>query len=446
MSEHAKFSPSGAKQWIACPASWRHNLATDEPQTSSAAAREGTIAHALAEFSLNSDVDPKALIGKGLKVEIDGTEELIKVEKEIAEGVAPYVEHCQTLAIMADRRMIEEQVFVPLNVHSKRQDDLLWGTADFIAISDGERIDVVDLKFGHLKVDPENNPQLAAYLLGALELAKDKPPKQAGLHIVQPRISKEPVVWEIDDVQAFVAEWQPRFEQAVMRCKEASLLTTPLPAHYCAGDHCRFCNAIITCETFARRMIEITSEELEVLSADPDEVPPPLLAKLAKLGERFKGKAVINHYYDELEAYLTRTIREGGHVPGLKVVPAQGRRKWRHSDKEMFVKLRGQGLKKADFCKESVITPTQAAKLIDNERFFETNSTRGEPKEKLVPLSDKRDPIDVQSEVSVILEPPRKQEDDERPKPKQPPTVDLIELGEQEERKEQEEQEDLLIL
>jgi hypothetical protein len=52
-----------------------------------------------------------------------------------------------TLAMLADQRLVEQEVHVTTTVRGEASRDLLWGTADFIAVS-SDRIDVVDLKFG----------------------------------------------------------------------------------------------------------------------------------------------------------------------------------------------------------------------------------------------------------------------------------------------------------
>ena len=47
-NEHATLSPSAAERWLVCPASIRME-ATVPPEVESEYAREGTIAHALAD-------------------------------------------------------------------------------------------------------------------------------------------------------------------------------------------------------------------------------------------------------------------------------------------------------------------------------------------------------------------------------------------------------------
>jgi hypothetical protein len=413
---------------MACPASFalEHSSVALEPrETSSAASREGTTAHALGELALQHGVSPKLLIGKTLTVELDGKIERITIEKDMADAVALYADHCQMLAMLADRRLIEQRVHVTTEVHGEVSADLLWGTADFIAIS-SDRIDVVDLKFGGMAVEPENNPQLVAYLLGALELLpEDKRPARAGIHIVQPKLSSEAKIWEIDDVAALVAEWLPRFETAMDRALKAAASPTPAGELYQVGEHCHFCPSLVECEHFARHVIDITAEELEEIEP---QAPAPIepedyaakVGRYAVLVERWKAKSTVKRYFELLEDRLSAELRKGAPIAGLKLVEAKGHRKWTLEDHEMMSRLRNQGLKKKDFVIEKLASPAAVEKLIDNAKFFQTYVIRP-TSEKLVVDSDKR-PAANHASVLEVIEPVE-------------PTVDLeqfdLDLGEE---------------
>lgn len=58
---HAKLSPSSASRWLNCPGSVA--LCENLPDSSSSAALEGTVAHALAAHCLTSGADPRTLVG-----------------------------------------------------------------------------------------------------------------------------------------------------------------------------------------------------------------------------------------------------------------------------------------------------------------------------------------------------------------------------------------------
>jgi hypothetical protein len=334
----------------------------------------------------------------------------------MADKIVVYTDHCTTLAMLADRRFIEQEVHVTTTVNGNLSSDLLWGTADFIAIS-GERIDVVDLKFGMMAVEPENNPQLVAYMLGALELLPEsKRPNKGALHIVQPRISHEPRIWEIEDLQALRSEWLPRFEQAMERAIGAAMLTVPVEGYYEAGEHCHFCPILVTCSHFAKRMIEITTAELEEVAPEGRLFTERYIA----LTERWKAKGLVTRYYKQLEEKLSDEIRKGTKIPGLKIVESLGHRKWAFSDTDMASRLRNRGLKKADFIVQSIISPAVAEKLIKDKKIIDAWVTRTKS-EALALDSDKRQPINLGAELEQI---------EPAPEPEREAPTALIELGE----------------
>lgn len=400
MTAHAKFSPSSLKRLMACPASYglSQAAATDQgPRKAFGAAWEGTTAHALAELCLLNHLDPRAMVGKPLEVDCDGQAHTVEVEKEMADLVAIYVDHCRTLAMLADSTAVEHEVHVTTTINGHPCNDLLWGTADFVAFSP-DRIDVVDLKFGGMAVDPEDNPQLVAYLLGALELLpSDQRPNRGAVHIVQPKLSAEPKIWEIDDLKALRVEWLHRFERTIDDALRVALLACPPEEFFGAGAHCHFCPALATCDHFAQSMIEITTAELE-------EIQPEgklFSNRYEALVERWKAKSLVTRYYQALEEKLADELRKGADVPGLKIVESLGNRKWAYDDKSMESRLRTKGLKKKDFIKEALISPAQAEKLIDDKEALAKWVVR-EKSEKLALASDKRPAVNHALELEVI--------------------------------------------
>ena len=75
---HAKLSPSASKRWLACPGSIR--LGADMPNQSSAAAEEGTQAHALAEsILLGNEIIPDDFdMLANVRVYTDYVQDLVK--------------------------------------------------------------------------------------------------------------------------------------------------------------------------------------------------------------------------------------------------------------------------------------------------------------------------------------------------------------------------------
>lgn len=161
MAAHSKLSASGAEKWMRCPGS----IAMSEglPDTSSAAADEGTAAHFIASVCLVEGTMSAHHTGKTVICwdEADGNSDAgfvlpegaverrsFKVTKEMSEFVDTYI---MSVWLLQGNHPERGQLFVETRVPfgTVLGDDEQSGTADAIILSaDGEEIIVADLKFG----------------------------------------------------------------------------------------------------------------------------------------------------------------------------------------------------------------------------------------------------------------------------------------------------------
>lgn len=81
------------------------------------------------------------------------------------------------------------------------------------------------------------------------------------------------------------------------------------------------------------------------------------LAELAKVLDKAD---IIEAWLRGVRAMATEVMQDGMHVPGWRLVPKKGMRRWRDEEaaKERLAK---EGLQ--DFCVNSLVSPTQAEKL-----------------------------------------------------------------------------------
>src|SRR5690606_4030476 len=122
----------------------------------SAAALEGTVAHALAETLLTSG-------GKAVNyIDTTPVKDGPPVTNEMAEHVQAYVDTIRQLAS-------GNTLFVEQRVNFSNVIDVAdsFGTADAIIIA-GDELQIHDLKYGFSRVDAQENEQLQLYALGAL--------------------------------------------------------------------------------------------------------------------------------------------------------------------------------------------------------------------------------------------------------------------------------------
>ena len=393
---HAKFSPSAAKQWLACPGSWWVNQQTPQEE-SGEAAKEGTRAHELAELSLKKGVKPTTLIGHTLTCSIDGEKDTFEVTEEMARNVEVYTEHVRLLATLSDYQWIEERVTVPIPAERD-----LWGTADAVVFSRGFHLDVLDLKYGLNPVEAEDNPQIAAYILGALDLepCRAHPPETVTGWIVQPRVSKEPLEWRIDDVPAFVDHWTGVFRGAIRACVQAAKRISTDGMKACgdafeAGAHCRYCSAQLACDAFADLAIEQAAADFDAIDCHEGGKRAGEKTVLGTetaetLARRLALKEAVTNYYKRLTEHLTGRAESGEEVPGFKLVESLSNRHWAESDEEMAKKLRNQKLKQDEYMVSKLKTPAQIEKILKNEKFFKKYVTRTVKGRTIAPAKDRR--------------------------------------------------------
>ena len=161
MATHSKLSASGAEKWMRCPGS----IAMSEglPDTSSAAADEGTAAHFIASVCLIEGTMSTHHIDKTVICwdEADGNSDAgfvlpegaverrsFKVTTDMSEFVNQYI---MAVWLLQGNHPERGQLFVETRVPfgTVLGDDDQSGTADAIILSaDGEEIIVADLKFG----------------------------------------------------------------------------------------------------------------------------------------------------------------------------------------------------------------------------------------------------------------------------------------------------------
>ena len=189
---HAVLSASSSHRWMTCPGSVY--LEQQFPDTTSEAAREGTLAHELAELKLRNYFFTKEYGKRKLNADIKKLKENPLWNDEMMGYTDDYVDYIKQLALSFDS--------TPGIIIEDRVDFSRWvpegfGTADCILIS-GDTLCVIDLKYGKgVKVDAERNPQLQLYALGAYAAyGMLYPIKHIRMAIVQPRLSSEASEWE----------------------------------------------------------------------------------------------------------------------------------------------------------------------------------------------------------------------------------------------------------
>ena len=362
MGEHAVLSASASHRWIHCPPSVK--LGETFPDTKSEYSAEGTDAHALAEHKVKKLLkqktrDPR----KKLK--------FLTEEMEVAtDAYAGYV-----LEFVSDNAdvLIEQKLDFSDYVAGG------FGTGDAVIISDGT-MHIIDLKYGKgVPVKADNNSQLMCYALGGIQMfgcLYDF--DTVSLHIFQPRLPDESV---------FTISVAELLSWAENTLKPAAVLAAEGGGEFSCGEWCRFCRAKAVCRKRAEENMKL---------ARYDFVPPASL-------EDTDIEAVLSRADDlvawaaDVKEYALKQALSGKAWNGFKVV--EGRSVRRYTDEEAVAKA--VQAEKLDPYEHKLLGITAMTKLLGRTRFDELlgqfiEKPQGKP--ALVPLSDKRPPMNSAAE------------------------------------------------
>lgn len=346
--QHAVLSASGAHRWLYCTPSAR--LEEQFPDSTSEAAREGTLAHELSELKIRHFVHT-ADFGKAkytravnkLKKdelwqnEMDGyTEEYLDYVKASFLGfpATPYA---------AIEKQVDFSTYVPEG----------FGTADCILIGSG-MLQIIDFKYGKgVPVSAEGNPQLALYALGAYESYKFLYPiTKIKLSIVQPRLPDG------------ISDWECSLEELLSFgefAKKKADLAWKGEGTYSPGEKtCRFCRAKAQCRARSNHNVK--------QAFNLGELPP--LISVEETGKRLLALEDVAKYQKDLQEWALKECLAGKEVPGWKAVEGRGSRDWTDMDKA-FETLQKKGIAEALLYEMKPLTLAQVEKVVGKKDFIE---------------------------------------------------------------------------
>lgn len=372
--QHALLSASSAHRWLTCTPSAK--LEDEFPDTTSEAAKEGTLAHELAEMKVRNYFYPGEVSKRKLTFAIKKFKEDELWDDEMLVHTDTYIDYIRDLSIKlssAPYVSVEKRVdfgkYVPDG----------FGTADCIMVQ-GNTLHVIDFKYGKgVPVSAEENPQMLLYALGAYEAYKLLYPiKEIHLAIVQPRLSDGISEWKcsIDNLLEFG-------EYVTGRAQ----LATAGAGDYAPGEKtCRFCRA--------RKQCRARSDYNVKQAFQIGELPPLITAEEA--GERLLRLEDVVKYQKDLQEWALSECLAGKEVPGWKAVEGRGSRDWTDMD-QAFEKLTKIGLaEEVMLYEKKPLSLAQVEKLIGKKDFAETVGDfviKNAGKPALVKESDKRDAI-----------------------------------------------------
>lgn len=231
--KHSKFSASGSSRWFSCPGSVE--LSEGQPDKSSPAALEGTLAHEVLEKTMIAHIEKKPRYWLPGELQNMGSKSL-PVTKDminLANDAAAFIIRLHRLHTHSDL-LVENKVYLDF-IHPE-----MFGTYDGAVLDYFGTLHCFDYKYGKgHSVSPTKNLQMIFYGIG-LAHKHDWNFKKIRLWIIQPRIKNYdgPVFWDVtvEELRGYVL----RFKAAVKRVEEN-------PNEYVEGSWCFFCKAKKIC-------------------------------------------------------------------------------------------------------------------------------------------------------------------------------------------------------
>lgn len=341
---HAPFSPSSLPRVMRCLGSYL--LTKDMPETTSEYAERGTHLHAVGEQILR------------------GQDTVIDVAADDLQVLRLYTDYVKSLG---------GTQFYEVKLHHS---DLLFGTADCVAIC-GSVLNVIDLKCGQgVKVDAQDNEQLQAYAMMAYDLYSDLfDIDTITVHIVQPWLEHIDV-WTLPNG---IEEFRTRLMDSIEKAQTPAAPLVP------GVKQCQFCKAKAVCPARAQ-------EAMELLKLD---FAPPALLGLEQIAEMLPRLERMTKWAKDLQEYALGQALGGAAIKGHKLVAGRSVRKY-GDEQAVASALVKQGFQESDIYKKSLIGIGDMEKLLGKKPFEQILGelvVKSTPAPALVPDTDKRPAI-----------------------------------------------------
>jgi len=331
---------------------------------------------------------PDKFIGEYITVGDDAFE----ITPEMADFVSVYVREILKVASKKNNNNLCDSI----RIETKFNLDWIgktgmWGTCDAsLADTANRTLHVFDLKYGEFTpVVAENNWQLMYYALGILGLEGVDKFDTVRLVIVQPRNADTGVTdWEISTNE--LLDWMtqtliPAVDEAYKK-----------DAKFCPSEKaCKWCAGRPICPALKNAITDI----VPVVKDSNDPVfPDPAMLTDEQIGKVLLVLPLVKPFFDSVAEYALDRALKGDVLSGFKLVKGRrGIRSW--SDEkavtEAFSYL-GENL-----YEKKILSPAKLEKIVSKE-MVAPFTTQPEAKLSLVPESDKREAVAVES--TSILE------------------------------------------
>lgn len=420
---HALLSPSSAYTWIECAASTAAQIG--QPDESSEYADEGTAAHELAKWCLESGEHAEDYLGTTIPVgtvviardeqtgeSITEPRRTFEVDEDMAGYVQLYIDSVRERVRALELAGAQVQLLVEqrLSIEHITGEADARGTSDCVIIAiwpDGRaELEVRDLKYGRgVEVSVKRNYQAMVYAHAALyEHGEFADFQRVNIVIHQPRIKDSPSEWATTpaELDAWVDETaRPAAQRAMLYVGSESPLVL---SDFNPGEkQCKFCKAKAVCPALAAHVEQTIGEDFDTVvdsltrgtdagAADPRNVD---LLDNERLGLIYGSLDLIDSWMKAVRGRIEHELLQAHPVPGVKLVAGRrAARAWNDPEAAEAL-LKSMRLKQDQMYNFKLISPTQADKLLrqDSPRRWkkvEAQIVQREGRPSVAPDSDSR--------------------------------------------------------
>jgi hypothetical protein len=339
MAQHSNIvGGSTAKRVIACPGSVTL-VQQMPPKPSSKYADEGTLLHNAIADVLGHGSPPASHIGASYQG-ITLTEELH------AEKLIPAL---RALDEVDPHREMEFQVEAVVGFGDALPG--VFGSADLIGRI-GRRAIVLDWKFGSgVAVDVEENAQAMFYAAAAMRTDATrwafKGVEEVELIIVQPAHAPHHIKRWVTTPGRIL-----NFERELfVAVKTALLPDAPLTS----GDHCRWCAAKPVCPLLTGAVGRALQTRIKALDAD-------------QIAAYVANADLLETWVADVRALAQTMMEQGVRLPGYKLVPKRGTRKWL-SEERALDELAALGFTNEELTETALLSPAKVEKVLKKRKL-----------------------------------------------------------------------------
>jgi hypothetical protein len=339
MAQHSSIvGGSTAKRVIACPGSVTL-VQQMPPKPSSKYADEGTLLHNAIADVLGQGSPPASHIGTSYQG-VTLTEELH------AEKLIPAL---RALDEVDPHREMEFQVEAVVGFGDALPG--VFGSADLIGRI-GRRAVVLDWKFGSgVAVDVEENAQAMFYAAAAMRTDATrwafKGVEEVELIIVQPAHAPHHIKRWVTTPGRIL-----NFERELfVAVKTALLPDAPLTS----GDHCRWCAAKPVCPLLTGAVGRALQTRIKALDAD-------------QIAAYVGNADLLETWIADVRALAQTMMEQGVRLPGYKLVPKRGTRKWL-SEERALDELAALGFTNEELTETALLSPAKVEKVLKKRKL-----------------------------------------------------------------------------